>query len=710
MPRRTSKKTYVPPHEFQRLDQRLLRQSCQWRFGDRSLLKLCVIMFACTLSMESTPAAPIKEIRRVVSNKIQGKFTADIASKILQGERPRNIATVKDASADMFDWRALYRRRIRESDRLSGSVVLYRQPTIWESNERYIIGVACLFVLETLLVLALLWQRSRRRKVEESLVERLTFETLLSDLSTTFLNLPEERVALNLEESLGRMGALLQMDRVTIYEFSQDRTELTVNFAWTRQRAQSVLTFLKASQLPWWTDHILHGEVLVTSDVNTLPDEAFLEKEFLRTRGIVSGASIPMEVGGEVFGAMVFASTTRRVVWSDDFVQRLKMLAEIFSNALGRKHAEARLRESEERFRLVANTAPVLIWMSGTDKCCTYFNQGWLDFTGRTLVAELGNGWAEGVHAEDLQQCLETYNEAFDRRERFAMEYRLRRHDGEYRWILDIGVPRFNADGTFAGYIGSAIDVTDHKEAEQTLATVSGRLIEAQDEERHRIARELHDDISQRLALLSVELQGLAEVRPKSSAELREQAKHLLKRTSQISSDIHALSHRLHSSKLDYMGAVAAMVGFCSEMTAQTGLEIDFEHTNVPRSLPQDISLCLFRVLQEGLRNAVKHSGAQNFKVELRGMPGAILLLIRDSGAGFDPEEAMKNGGLGLISMRERVGLVKGTISIASKPMAGTEIRVHIPVAPAQAASAAQMNIPGARGIYGKSEDKDLAS
>jgi PAS domain S-box-containing protein len=417
-----------------------------------------------------------------------------------------------------------------------------------------------------------------------------------------------------------------------------------------------------------------------------------------------------LEVGGEVFGAMVFASTTRRVVWSEDFVQRLKMLAEIFSNALGRKHAEARRRESEERFRLVASTAPVLIWMSGTDKLCTYFNQCWLDFTGRELEAELGNGWAEGVHSADVQRCMETYIEAFDRRERFTMEYRLRRHDGEYRWVLDIGVPRFNADGSFAGYIGSLIDVTSHKEAERALATVSGRLIQAQEDERHRIARELHDDISQRLALLSVELQGLANADPRSSVEFRDRTELLMKRTSQISSDIHALSHRLHSSKLDYMGVVAAMSGFCSEITAQTGLEIDFEHTDVPRSLPRDISLCLFRVLQEGLHNAVTYSGARNFRVELRGEPSAILLLIRDSGAGFDPDAAIRNGGLGLISMRERVSLVKGTISITSKPMVGTEIRVLIPVAQASAASAGQVSFAIVKEVYGTSEDTDLAS
>ena len=128
-----------------------------------------------------------------------------------------------------------------------------------------------------------------------------------------------------------------------------------------------------------------------------------------------------------------------------------------------RKRAGEAQIESEERFRLVANTAPVMIWMSGTDKLCTYFNKPWLDFTGRSIESELGNGWAEWVYPEDFKTCMETYIKAFDRREKFSMEYRLRRHDGEYRWILDIGVPRLNEDGSFAGYIGSCIDVTERK-------------------------------------------------------------------------------------------------------------------------------------------------------------------------------------------------------------------------------------------------------
>ena len=123
--------------------------------------------------------------------------------------------------------------------------------------------------------------------------------------------------------------------------------------------------------------------------------------------------------------------------------------------------SEAGLRESEQRFRIVADAAPVLIWMSGVDKLCTFFNKRWLDFTGRTLEQEIGNGWAEGVHRDDLQKCLKTYTEAFEARKSFVMQYRLKRNDGEYRWISDDGVPRYDADGAFTGYIGSCVDVTD---------------------------------------------------------------------------------------------------------------------------------------------------------------------------------------------------------------------------------------------------------
>jgi PAS domain S-box-containing protein len=153
-----------------------------------------------------------------------------------------------------------------------------------------------------------------------------------------------------------------------------------------------------------------------------------------------------------------------------------RFFALIVRDSTERYRAEDAVRESEERFRLVADTAPVLIWMSGTEKLCTYFNKPWLDFTGRSMEEELGNGWAEGVHPDDFERCLQTYTQSFDRRENFRMEYRLRRHDGEYRWVLDIGVPRFNRDGSFAGYIGIGVDVTEGKFAERELAQSNERL------------------------------------------------------------------------------------------------------------------------------------------------------------------------------------------------------------------------------------------
>jgi PAS domain S-box-containing protein len=131
------------------------------------------------------------------------------------------------------------------------------------------------------------------------------------------------------------------------------------------------------------------------------------------------------------------------------------------------------VHESEERFKLMTDSAPVMMWVSGPDKLCTYFNKGWLQFTGRTLDQELGNGWAQGVHAEDLDRCLATYHRAFERRQPFRIEYRLRRFDGAYRWIVDIGAPRFESDGNFVGYIGSCIDMTDRKQVELSF---NGRI------------------------------------------------------------------------------------------------------------------------------------------------------------------------------------------------------------------------------------------
>ena len=589
-----------------------------------------------------------------------------------------------------------------------------------------------------------------------------------------------------------------------------------------------------------------------------------------------------------------------------------------------RNQAGQALRESEQRFRLVANTAPVMIWMSGLDKLCTYFNEPWLEFSGRPIEAELGNGWAEGVHPEDLKLCLDTYTTAFEHRESFTMQYRLRRHDGQYRWISDIGVPRFNPDNSFAGYIGSCIDVTERKQAEEALkkseekfskafrespmaltltstrdhryldvnetferltgwrrdeligrtpfdiqlwkdpnqrvaalkqllatgsirnlevpvrcrdgsvkvglgsaelieiegepcflsvtaditdlketerklhateemlagivrsamdaiiaideeqrvvlfntaaekmfgytagetigtaidrfipqwsrserpenlrefgvagramahlsdlralgangkefpieasisevsieskklltviirdtterkmaeealASLSGRLIEAQEEERRRVAREIHDDYQQRVALLAIDLEALAENVENSPAEAVHRLRELWESISELGADLHDLSHSLHSSTLESLGLVAGIRAFCEEFADQQNMEIEFAHEDVPCTIPGDAALCLFRIAQEGLRNVKRHSGADRAEVRLESSGERLHLSITDRGRGFNSNSS-ESGGIGIRSMEERLRLLGGNLEIHSRHMEGTRI------------------------------------
>jgi PAS domain S-box-containing protein len=378
-----------------------------------------------------------------------------------------------------------------------------------------------------------------------------------------------------------------------------------------------------------------------------------------------------------------------RTVWPDGSVHWLAAHWQVLTNDSGeasrvigvnidvteRKRAEEVLRESEARFRLVANSAPVMIWMSGLDKKPTYFNQLWLEFSGLSET-ELLNGLGGIVHPEDYERGLDVYCGAFDQRQPFRKECRLRRHDGQYRWMLDVGVPRFHQDGSFAGYIGSCIDITEHKLAEHALSDMTRKLIEAQEQERARIGRELHDDINQRLAMLGVELEQLHDNRSDIPSRVQELQKHLL----EISNDVQALSHELHSSKLAYLGVVAGMKSWCRELATRRKIEIDFK-SDVSSVLPAELGRSLFRVLQEAMHNAIKHSGVRRFEVQLREHTTEVHLVIRDSGRGFNLEDALQGAGLGLTSMRERVRLINGTISIESKPKGGgTTIYVRVPL------------------------------
>jgi signal transduction histidine kinase len=216
---------------------------------------------------------------------------------------------------------------------------------------------------------------------------------------------------------------------------------------------------------------------------------------------------------------------------------------------------------------------------------------------------------------------------------------------------------------------------------EEALSTVSRRLIEAQEQERRRIARELHDDIGQRLALLAVNLTGMAEGAG-DSPRFQSQTIEVRRKAAEIAADIQTLSHRLHSSALELLGAAAAIQHLCEEFAEQQKAVVHFDSHDLPDELPRDIALCLFRIVQEGLNNAVKHSGVRQFEVRLWATPGQVELVVSDAGKGFDVAAGRAGRGLGLISMEERIKLVDGDLSIDSQPHHGTTIHARVPAPP----------------------------
>jgi signal transduction histidine kinase len=257
--------------------------------------------------------------------------------------------------------------------------------------------------------------------------------------------------------------------------------------------------------------------------------------------------------------------------------------------------------------------------------------------------------------------------------------YRVLRPDGAVIWLEVRGHALFDDKGKLLTIIGMVADVTARKRAERELWELSGRLIHAHEEERTRIARELHDDLSQRLALLQISVERLEQDTAELPSEARQQLNNIAVLTGECSSELHDISHQLHPSRLDTLGLVPALEGFCREFSVQHDLQVQFVHGDVSRQIPKDVSLCVFRIAQEALRNVVKHSGATEAQVELTHSGNQIDLCISDPGAGFDPASA-KGEGLGLISMRERLRLIGGHLSIESELSRGTRIRARVPL------------------------------
>jgi PAS domain S-box-containing protein len=345
-----------------------------------------------------------------------------------------------------------------------------------------------------------------------------------------------------------------------------------------------------------------------------------------------------------------------------------------------RKVAEEILRESEARFRDLAEQSRTTHWEVDPQGLFTYVSHVSQASWGYRPDEVVGRMHFYDIHPEEGREAFKAAVFAVVEREQpfrdvvHAMETK----DGRIAWGSTIGVPLLNADGTLRGYRGSCTDITERKLAEEALSGMSLKLLEAHEQERARIGRELHDDIVQRLALLAVQLDQVQQDIPDSRSELSRRIGDLRNQTIDITNDVQLLSHELHSSKLEYLGIVEATKNFCREFGEGQRVEIHFQSYDMPAALPTDLSLPLFRVLQEALRNAAKHSGVKSFEVKLWGGAEDVQLTVSDLGVGFDSEATTKGTGLGLTSMQERLRLVGGELSINSHPKRGTTIHARV--------------------------------
>lgn len=288
------------------------------------------------------------------------------------------------------------------------------------------------------------------------------------------------------------------------------------------------------------------------------------------------------------------------------------------------------------------------------------------------------NFLASHIHADDLNWVLAAYEKQTRVTEHFDLTFRMWASDGRLVWVqnlVSVGAPLEGATRIH----GFMIDVSERKRAEEALKDLGGRLIAAQEEERRRVARELHDDFNQRLALLSVELEQLGQ-RIEKPLGLRRDIKRLQTQAQEIAAEIHRLSYKLHPSKLDHLGLAAAVKSLCAEITKSGKVKVDFHQTGFPAQLDADITLCVFRIAQEGLRNCVKHSAADSARVVLTRTRNAVRLMVSDNGCGFNTKTELMEKGLGFISMKERLHVLGGEMNVYSKPLRGTRIEVSVPL------------------------------
>lgn len=419
--------------------------------------------------------------------------------------------------------------------------------------------------------------------------------------------------------------------------------------------------------------------------------------EFLQQFAVKANLVVPILQQEELWGLLIAHQCARPRQWNNYETELLRHLADQVGIALAQSKLVAALTESERRFRIVADSAPVLLWMAGVDKQCTFFNQGWLNFTGRTLEQELGYGWAEGVHPEDDRTSLELYTAAFEARREFQMEYRLRRADGEYRWVLNTGKPRFTPNGNFIGYIGSCIDISDRREVERL-----------KDEFISIVSHELRTPLTSILGALDLLAGGALAERPEQAQQMLQIAAKNADRLVRLINDILDIE-RIESGKVtmtkqacDAAHLMNAAVEVMQAIAQAAEVTISISPLTARLWVDPDR---IIQVLTNLLSNAIKFSppgSTVSLAAEIESQEDnsqAILFQIKDQGRGIpadkietifgrfqqvDASDSRQKGGtgLGLAVCRSIVQHHGGRIWAESSPREGSTFNFTLPLLP----------------------------
>lgn len=516
------------------------------------------------------------------------------------------------------------------------------------------------------------------------MIRELALERVLSAISTTLADCPAENIDLELERGLNLIREAEAADRVCWYAIPKGGTMVERIKSAHRSDVVAGPAQFEPEDVPWIAERLSRLEPVAISDIDDFSSEADRDHQFIDQLGVKSFAFIPSSTGAATKGLLIVVHLSRKRDWPDSVISKLRVMGNLFGSALLRKSAEDAGQASEQRFQAIFEQASLGIALE--------------DLDGRILLANPALCAMMGYEQEEIQKMsCEQFSGAEDSMEDFTLFQKLREgtigsYQIEKRYVNSNGAEIWGnlhvsklqvQPGEGSHVIAMIEDITERKAANTRLKNVqlelqslTARLIQAQEEERQRISSELHDDFGQRLPLLIFALERLKNSLPAMAPD-RLELSRLQDQVKGIAIDIHELSHELHSSKLQYLGLKPAVTELCQKMSEQHSIEVNLElNGNVP--LHPDVQLCLYRIVQEALNNVVKHSGGDRVTVSLIGDKFLTRLKIRDNGVGFDTSSTKT--GLGLASMRERLRIVRGELSVDSVRGNGTEITAEVPL------------------------------